>query len=219
MKEFNSAPYARLASFPPYPAAAQQDIDGVTTEPYGIKAQPKWSDYARVYDIVLCRTATYKTMLWDLLGKSGPLSAMCDGRVVLDLGCGTGNLSREILAAYPNTTLIAIDNDESFCRQTEKRPNSSGLAVEVESHRYCFKRSTLKRGSNKTTFSTHCKSFKNPQLASKSSLVFNALSSVLYKRTHAFSPSRKAYSNNFFGLYGPPRYKERTVEAFSFSLC
>ena len=130
-------PTQDLPPFPPYPAAAQQDIDGVTTEPYGIKAQPKWSDYARVYDVVLCRTATYRTMLWDLLGKSGPLPAMCDGRVVFDLGCGTGNLSREILAAYPNTTLIAIDNDESMA-MSFKEKLSKLLADKPTPGKACF---------------------------------------------------------------------------------
>ena len=98
-----------------------QANDGVTSEPRGILPRPTWSVYSRVYDVILCRTATYRAMLGDLLGKSGPLPAVCDGRVVLDLGCGTGNLSREILAAYPNTTLIAVDHDPSMAMVFEEK--------------------------------------------------------------------------------------------------
>jgi SAM-dependent methyltransferase len=96
-------------------------MDGVTTEPRGIYPRPAWSDYSKVYDIILCRTATYRAMLDDLLGKSGLLPAICDGMVVLDLGCGTGNLSREILAAYPNTTLIAVDHDPTMAKIYEEK--------------------------------------------------------------------------------------------------
>jgi len=95
-------------------AERRQAVDGVTSEPRETYQRPVWSVYARVYDVILCKTATYRAMLDDLLGRSGPLPAICDGRVVLDLGCGTGNLSQEILVAYPNTTLIAVDHDPSM---------------------------------------------------------------------------------------------------------
>lgn len=77
---------------------------------------PSWSNYTPVYDLILCRTATYQAMLNDLLGRSGSLPKLGDGSVVLDLGCGTGNLSREILTAYPGTTLIAVDHDSSMAK-------------------------------------------------------------------------------------------------------
>ena len=102
-------------------AERRQAIDGVAPEPCDTNPRLAWSAYSRVYDVILCRTATYRTMLCDLLGKSGPLSAICDGRVVLDLGCGTGNLSREILASYPNTTLIAVDHDPAMAKVFEEK--------------------------------------------------------------------------------------------------
>jgi len=95
--------------------------DETTLESPASRPRLAWSAYANVYDVVLCKTATYRAMLGDLLGTSGPLPALGDGGVVLDLGCGTGNLSCAILAAHPHTTLIAIDHDPSMAAVFEQK--------------------------------------------------------------------------------------------------
>lgn len=73
-----------------------------------------WSAYTRVYDRVLCRTATYRALLTDLLGRTGPLPPLRDGTVILDCGSGTGNLCLAVTDGLPRATLVAVDNDPTM---------------------------------------------------------------------------------------------------------
>jgi SAM-dependent methyltransferase len=80
-----------------------------------------WSSYADAYDRVLCRTATYQALLTDLLGRTGPLPPLRDGTVVLDCGCGTGNLCLSILDQLPAATLLAVDNDATMAQHFRRK--------------------------------------------------------------------------------------------------
>lgn len=80
-----------------------------------------WSSYAAAYDRVLCRTATYQALITDLLGRTGPLPPLQDGAVVLDCGCGTGNLCRSILDQLPAATLLAVDNDATMAQHFRRK--------------------------------------------------------------------------------------------------
>ncbi|MDD3346051.1 MAG: class I SAM-dependent methyltransferase, partial [Candidatus Omnitrophica bacterium] len=40
---------------------------------------------------------------------------------VVDLGCGTGNLSREIISAYPHTRLTCVDMAENMIKMAESK--------------------------------------------------------------------------------------------------
>ena len=80
-----------------------------------------WSSYADAYDRVLCRTATYQALITDLLGRTGPLPPLRDGTVVLDCGCGTGNLCLSILDQLPAATLLAVDNDATMAQHFRRK--------------------------------------------------------------------------------------------------
>lgn len=97
---------------------------------------PRWSKYTPVYDVILCRTAVYQAMLDDLAGRSDVLPPLRDGSVILDLGCGTGNLSRAILAAYPGTTLIAVDRDPSMAEAFREKLSSRLAAAPAPGRAY-----------------------------------------------------------------------------------
>lgn len=73
-----------------------------------------WSQYASAYDRVLCKTATYQTLICDLVGRGGPLAPLKNDAVMLDCGCGTGNLCQEIADRFPAATVIAVDSDPAM---------------------------------------------------------------------------------------------------------
>lgn len=80
-----------------------------------------WSTYASAYDRVLCKTATYQTLLSDLIGRTGPLPPLRDGTVILDCGCGTGNLSELIAAQLPAATIVAVDSDPAMVQRFRQK--------------------------------------------------------------------------------------------------
>src|SRR5262245_66564476 len=73
-----------------------------------------WRAYGGVYDIALRHTATYQQLLSDVIGCRGLLPPLPPRSIVLDLGCGTGNVTHAILGSYPQATVIAIDHDPSM---------------------------------------------------------------------------------------------------------
>ncbi len=80
-----------------------------------------WSPYANAYDRVLRRTATYQALITDLLGSTGPLPLLRDHTVILDCGCGTGNLCRSISDLLPAATLVAVDSDPTMAEFFRKK--------------------------------------------------------------------------------------------------
>jgi SAM-dependent methyltransferase len=96
-----------------------------------------WSPYVPVYDRVLCRTATYRSLLTDLLGRSGPLPRLRDGTVILDCGSGTGNLCRALVDELPGTTVVAVDRDPAMAEMFRQKLADRVSAV-PRSGRVCF---------------------------------------------------------------------------------
>jgi SAM-dependent methyltransferase len=80
-----------------------------------------WSSYASAYDRVLCRTATYQALLSDLVGRTGPLAPLRDGTVIVDCGCGTGNLCRAIADQLPAATVVAVDSDPAMVQRFREK--------------------------------------------------------------------------------------------------
>ena len=96
-----------------------------------------WSPYAAVYDRVLCRTATYKSLLTDLLGRTGPLPPLRDGTVMLDCGSGTGNLCRALVDELPAATVVAVDRDPAMAAMFRQKL-ADRLSPVPQSGRVCF---------------------------------------------------------------------------------
>ncbi len=96
-----------------------------------------WSAYACVYDRVLCHTATYRALLTDLLGHTGPLPPLRDGTVMLDCGSGTGNLCRALADHFPSAILVAVDHDATMA-EVFRRKLADRLSPAPRSGRVCF---------------------------------------------------------------------------------
>ncbi|WP_257458888.1 class I SAM-dependent methyltransferase [Archangium lipolyticum] len=63
--------------------------------------------------------------LFDRYGLSGPLS-------ILDLGCGTGEITRRLAALYPQATLLGIDILESNLALARRQGDASGGRIRYE---------------------------------------------------------------------------------------
>jgi SAM-dependent methyltransferase len=66
-------------------------------------------------------TATYQALLRDLVGRTGPLAPLRDGTVILDCGCGTGNLCRAIADQFPAATVVAVDSDPAMVKHFREK--------------------------------------------------------------------------------------------------
>lgn len=76
-------------------------------------------------------------MITDLLGRTGPLPLLRDGTVILDCGCGTGNLCLSIADQLPAATLLAVDNDATMA-QHFRRKLADRLSPVPRPGRVCF---------------------------------------------------------------------------------
>jgi ubiquinone/menaquinone biosynthesis C-methylase UbiE len=63
--------------------------------------------------------------LFDRYGLSGPVR-------ILDLGCGTGEITRRLAARYPQATLLGIDILESNLALARRQPDASGGRIRYE---------------------------------------------------------------------------------------
>lgn len=76
-------------------------------------------------------------MITDLLGRTGPLSPLRDGAVILDCGSGTGNLCLSISEQFPGATLVAVENDAAMA-QCFSLKLADRLSTEPRPGRICF---------------------------------------------------------------------------------
>jgi ubiquinone/menaquinone biosynthesis C-methylase UbiE len=70
-----------------------------------------WSEYAINYDRVLVNTRVYRDLIDTLLGIKGSLKSIPNDARVLDLGAGSGNLTRRLMDGVSNRTVFALDNN------------------------------------------------------------------------------------------------------------
>jgi SAM-dependent methyltransferase len=80
-----------------------------------------WDDYAAYCDHVVARSKTYCTAVSVLIGETGPLAPIRPGSCVLDLGCGTGNVTRALVDSVPGLTVIAVDNNPKMVAVFRKK--------------------------------------------------------------------------------------------------
>lgn len=65
------------------------------------------------------------------------MAPLRDGSVILDCGCGTGNLCSSILDQFPTVTLVAVDNDATMA-QCFRVKLADRLSAEPSLGRVCF---------------------------------------------------------------------------------
>ncbi len=75
---------------------------------------------APVYDFDIITVIPYYNEMLDTTVKSIPFEKTKKIKV-LDLGCGTGNLTRQIKLAFPNSSIICLDISETMIEQACKK--------------------------------------------------------------------------------------------------
>ena len=84
---------------------------------------------------------TWLLPLYDLLTRAGgvrrlhvraaELAAVAPGETVLDVGCGTGNLTLTVLAAQPGARVTGLDPDGDALRAAARKARRRGVALEL----------------------------------------------------------------------------------------
>jgi SAM-dependent methyltransferase len=82
-------------------------------------------------------------LITDLLGCTGPLPPLRDGTVILDCGCGTGNLCQAIAEQLPAATLLAVEKDAAMA-QHFRRKLADRLSLVPTPGRICLLEADLK---------------------------------------------------------------------------
>lgn len=86
----------------------------------------RWDAFARDYDAVFLGDPLYE----DTLRLIVELLEDADGKSVLELGCGTGNVIEVILERYPNSHIAGVDPSEGMrARCAEKFPGDGRVEV------------------------------------------------------------------------------------------
>ena len=95
-----------------------------------------WSEYALSYDRVLMNTRVYPELIATLLGEENPkLARIGDDARVLDLGAGTGNITKRLADTGRGRLIVAIDNNRLMLNvlrnkcQPYLRQNATGAGV------------------------------------------------------------------------------------------
>jgi SAM-dependent methyltransferase len=98
-----------------------------------------WSEYALSYDVVLLASKTYPDLLNHVLGEqvppggNGTLTRIRRGARILDLGAGTGNVSRLLAEQQRGHVIFAVENNgamldllrvkcDAFLRSSDDEP-------------------------------------------------------------------------------------------------
>lgn len=68
-----------------------------------------WSEYALSYDNILNNTHVYPELLDKLIGGYDGVRAVPDDAVILDLGAGTGNLTRKLITSGRDRVVYAVE--------------------------------------------------------------------------------------------------------------
>lgn len=85
-------------------------------------SRPRWDEFSSRYDAIFTAEPLYRETL-DLI--AGQLEG-ADGRDVLDLGCGTGNLISVLLRVYPGVRVAGVDPSEGMRNACRDKFDHSG---------------------------------------------------------------------------------------------
>ena len=75
-----------------------------------------WSDYALSYDRILNNTLVYPELLDRLIGGYEGVRKIPDEALVLDLGAGTGNLTKKLITAGRDRVIFAAENNRMMLK-------------------------------------------------------------------------------------------------------
>jgi ubiquinone/menaquinone biosynthesis C-methylase UbiE len=75
-----------------------------------------WSEYALSYDRILNNTKVYPELLDRLIGGYENVRRIPEEAVILDLGAGTGNLSKKLIAAGRDRVIFAAENNRMMLK-------------------------------------------------------------------------------------------------------
>ncbi|MBN1802262.1 MAG: class I SAM-dependent methyltransferase [Candidatus Lokiarchaeota archaeon] len=75
---------------------------------------------APVYDFDIVRLIPYYEKMLNTTIKSIPFNPTENIRI-LDLGCGTGNLTRKVKLAFPNSKITCLDNSPQMVEQAREK--------------------------------------------------------------------------------------------------
>lgn len=93
----------------------------LNVESYNLAMKFFWDLYARIYDS-LSQLAPYRQLMTHMVTSA----ELRDGEVVLDAGCGTGNLSSEMIAEGRHIRLLGLDASPVMLgRARSKVPSAS----------------------------------------------------------------------------------------------
>jgi len=70
-----------------------------------------WSEYSISYDRLLNSTRVYPELLDSLIGAHNGVPAIPQEARIIDLGAGTGNLARKLIASGPDRVVVAVENN------------------------------------------------------------------------------------------------------------
>jgi ubiquinone/menaquinone biosynthesis C-methylase UbiE len=73
-----------------------------------------WTEYSLSYDRVLLNTEVYPKLLRTFLGEEGELRPIPDNARVLDLGAGTGNITKELADPSRQRLIFALENNRAM---------------------------------------------------------------------------------------------------------
>ncbi len=85
-----------------------------SSEPEG---RPRWDDFSLKYDPIFMAEPLYRETL-DLITEQ---LEGADGRDILDLGCGTGNLIAVLVRGYPDARVVGLDPSEGMRKACESK--------------------------------------------------------------------------------------------------
>lgn len=73
-----------------------------------------WSEYATSYDLVLTNTNVYLKLLQEMMGEDGHLGKIPETARILDLGAGTGNITKHLADQSRHRVIFAIENNRTM---------------------------------------------------------------------------------------------------------
>ncbi len=92
----------------------------------GEASDPRWDEFSRDYDAIFLGDVLYTDTL-DLIVQ---LLNDANGKSLLELGCGTGNIIEALLAAYPDAHVAGVDPSEGMrARCADKFPGDARVEV------------------------------------------------------------------------------------------